>query len=447
MGKFKEWARRNWQAVIPISLAAGMYYVLFHPKGEYVKQDADGIMTAEEGRVMENKFLVIERVKGFTPEMKNFVNDFDVFAEREFLANGLDSYRFSSRLNISWESFWEKLVDVSRTSYHFSDSLIIVKNEYGGTVDFAATFHHEAGHAKAGLFSSMSEYPSMAYEFYSLLRMYSLNRGVGSIYLDYNFSGISNNLGGTKDVPYKYGTLNFLVQANKEKGNLEKAVAGIFDSYRFFVDYSDEVNNVVSEYGSFPNAFFGMFEKLIQQPDFKQGLERHMPSWQAEEYIDFLHIKALSMRIPDNMNKVLNNFIEKYKDNSDYNPYFMQEAMYLSVWIGSLDQSDKQSIDYPAIVENYLSRYHPDGNTQFNPDNALVSHITAEMTFTAGESEANAAILLGPDSEQYRQHLCNAIQWYSIAAKAEQELAESEISYVNALLEEAGLECTETNSP
>lgn len=466
MGKFTKWARRHWEAVIPISLAAGVYFAVIHPKGESVKQEADGVLSAEEGHDVVYSFLSKDRLNSFTPELNGFVNDFDVFAEQEFLANGLDSYRFSSRLSISWESFWGKIMPASRTGYSPSQSTIFVINSNKPPLEFIATFQHEAGHAKGGLLGA-GEYPSTAYDFYSLLRMYSFNRDIGSLYIDRNFSHIMSQVGGwgkEERSPYAYGVLNFLIQANKEEGNLEKAVAGILDSYPWN-DYSKEVEKAVSAYGGAYETFYNEFSALIHQQGFRQGLERHLSAAQAEEYIDFLRIKALGAlgfdaEYETNSDKVITGFIEKYKDNPDFNPYFMEKALGLNRFSSSFAKSD---INYSEIAQSYMSRFYPDGNIRFRPDAPLISYVTPKMAQFAGEFELDASDfeLSNGNFEEYRLHICNAINWYSkviesscsrisnpelnkqclsVVSYFENE-AGYYISHCNAILAEKGLAC------
>ncbi|MFA5887141.1 MAG: hypothetical protein WC852_00310 [Candidatus Nanoarchaeia archaeon] len=303
----KSWLKKTGMAV---SLAGALTGCdMLSPEGEQVIQDADGVLTAEEQANAEQALSPDYYANDFIP-FKPLVNDFNVFMGNELVSQGLNERRFDDELHVYMVNdeaeMREKYTYGNRPwvppAFHgdTNSTLYILKNSYI-PADFIMAFTHESGHHFR---SSAYEFPSKAYEMYFAFRAYGFNRRIGSLFADYaspvpmSTSGdesrrclpVDEYFAGDYHKYYSFGDLGFLIQANLENGNLEKAFNNILTRPILYLEQTTV--DAARQYGNMCEVGLGEFRKLLEKPGFRQGLLRHMSPEEANEFTDYLLINA-----------------------------------------------------------------------------------------------------------------------------------------------------------
>lgn len=303
----KNWLKKTGAA---LSLAGALSGCdMLYPEGIPAKQDADGVVTQKEENEMGNILSSQEPVNDAAPFLPLF-NDFNVFMGRELAAQGLDERRFDDELHVYMVRDEAEMAE----KYHFGNlnwvppafhgdsnsTLYILKNEFM-PLNFMMTLTHEAGH---DFRSSAYEFPSKAHEMYFALKAYGLNRKIGSVFagnavvmpypddseLSIRCVPVNEYLEKDFHKYYFFGDLGFLVQANLENGNLEKAFNNILTRPILYLE--ETTKNVAMQHENICDASLSEFNKLLGQPGFRQGLLRHVSEKEAMEMINYLRFAS-----------------------------------------------------------------------------------------------------------------------------------------------------------
>lgn len=313
MGKIREWLKKNKSDLYAyLSIAAtlgggfGLYYYFTKPEGVQLWAEADGKLTAEERIQFDNIHGKV--VNEYNPVIRSFVNDFDVFIAKEFEAKGLPSNRFDEDMHIV-------IVEHNRIGSvcpedaggclkKMKDTIYM---ENYGPEGIMACIWHEAGHS----FRNSSDSPylrelfSESNEIYSKMKMYCFDRELGIEHIN---ETLKPNIWGCepdeKELPYVLGEIGFFVQANKAKGDLERALYNILNDRQtngtwegikaFFTGDEGclecDTQNAVRQYPDLCSAYYGEYRKLIEQPYFIEGFQRHMSMADAQELMEYLRL-------------------------------------------------------------------------------------------------------------------------------------------------------------
>lgn len=299
MGKLKKFLKDSAGLLITAGIFGGGYCYLSRPDGVPLKAEADGVLTAEEQERAEGYFVGNIHDANMD-DLKAFINDFDVFTAREFQESGLEPSRIDEDLHISpMQGLAKTICKRGSGCYGGIRSTIYIRPELNGLNDelyVLEIIEHELGHTHDFFmtFSNyLSELPSQSNEMYSMLKMYSFNKAIGAEYALRTFNPeIStwkdNCSSGEGTERYILGRIGFLVQANKAEGNLEQALYNVLNESRWSLDSDSE--DTIEKYKSLSWAYFEEYEKLLQQPLFIDGLEKHMSHNEAEEFISYLKV-------------------------------------------------------------------------------------------------------------------------------------------------------------
>lgn len=332
------------KAITPalVCASAALVAVVFsatRPKGIPVRYDADGAITEQEEKDVLDLF---ENGSGktYNATIRNLVNDFDVFVEREFSEEGLGSNRIRDDLHVvvNNEKTIEKCGEMPVGCYQWLNSTIYLRESYF-PVDLIGNLEHEIGHDIRGWLITLRELPSQANEFYAFFKMYSLNRNIGAEYAvnvmppgyweafqkECNIS--------SREWPYMLGATGFLAEANLSNGNLETAMDRIFNKSRWALE--DEIYSTINKYSNICEAYREEARKLVNQQGFRSDMEKHMPSFEAEQFIRYLNLR-LDYKKLYNDNDISSDEIYKFIAdslwlvlNKNANPVFSKEAMEL----------------------------------------------------------------------------------------------------------------------
>ncbi len=289
-----------------LSLAAGCDY--YTPEGMQVKQDADGVLTAEEEKNIETALETEGYVNDALPYLP-FANDFNVYADSMFRAEGLPSVRFSDDLHIYFpDNFAEEYTgnkpEMPVAFSKYSNSTLYFTRDHFLPLNYLVTFHHEAGHQ---LRTSPDEFPSEANKAYFVFNVYGFNKRIGSAFADFAFNNprpllnpndtakqwcqpVNEYLAGDFNKYYGYGDLLFLVMANRFDGNLEKALDKVMRAPRLWLEQA--VRDTSSSYTNMCDAMIGEFTKLMQNQGFQERLEQSMLRKEMLELVSYMQFTA-----------------------------------------------------------------------------------------------------------------------------------------------------------
>lgn len=300
----KSWLKKA-AVILPLAFSAGCDY--FAPNGMPVKQDADGVLTAEEERGAKEALETKSYINDFA-SFRPLANDFNVYADNNFRQQGLLSVRFSDDLHISFVDNTADYCDtnnpwVSPACSKSFNSTLYFKRDNFKQLYFLRTFHHEIGHQMR---ADGYEFSSEANKAYFLLNIYGFNKIIGSAFADLAFSppsAIENSDGtytycqpvneymaGDFRKYYGYGDLGFLIMANSLDGNLEKAVDKIMRAPRLYLEHL--LDNAAAAYGNMCEAMVGEYGKLLQNQNFQAKLKERMSNEEMLEYIAYLRLAA-----------------------------------------------------------------------------------------------------------------------------------------------------------
>ena len=306
----KSWAKKTAAA---LSLAGALTGCdMLAPEGVAVKQDADGVITQEEENEMGNLLMSQDYANDFTPYI-GFVNDFNVFMGEEMASQGLDRRRFDDDLHVYMVRDEEEMAE----KYEFGNIPVLPPAFHGDTNatlymlqnnfmphGLIMTFTHEAGHH---LRSSAYEFPSKAHEMYFAIRMYGLNKKIGSVFAgnavvmpypdesDLSIRCVPMNKYLEKNYRkyYFFGDFGFIVQANIENGNLERAFNNILTRPNLYLEQS--TRDAAMQYGNICEASHSEFNKMLDKPEFLQGLLRNVNEKEASELINYLRFASTDL--------------------------------------------------------------------------------------------------------------------------------------------------------
>ncbi|MDD4877902.1 MAG: hypothetical protein PHO02_02605 [Candidatus Nanoarchaeia archaeon] len=344
----KSWLKKTGMAVSLAGALTGCE--MLSPEGVAVKQDADGVITQEEENEIGKHLMSKDYANDFTPYI-GFVNDFNVFMGGEMRHQGLDERRFDEDMHVYMARDEEEMAEkyafgnkpgVPPAFHGDTNSTLYILQNMFMPAGLIMTFTHEAGHHFR---SSAYEFPSKAHEMYFALRMYGLNKKIGSV-----FAGkavpipYTNGLNlSARCVPvneyfpedykkyYFLGDLGFIVQANLENGNLERAFNNILTRPILYLEES--TMNAARQYDNICEASLSEFNKLLDKPGFLQGLLRNVSEKEASELIGYLRFVS-----------------------TDLNYYFLQESG-MPVSSGKMDDFINQTESfYNSGIENALFR-------------------------------------------------------------------------------------------
>ena len=343
----KSWLKKTGAA---LSLAGALSGCdMLFPEGVAVKQEADGVLSAEEQQITEHALSSKEKVNDFLP-FRPLVNDFNVFMGNELASQGLDRRRFDDDMHVYMVRDEAEMIEKRRfvnrewvpPAFH-SDSnatlYILQNNEL--PADFAMTVTHEAGHHFR---ASAYEFPSKAHEMYFAFRAYGFNRRIGSLFAGFSvvtpYPMVSNPIQRCLPIDeyfvehghkyYVLGDLGFLVQANLEDGNLEKAFNNILTRPKLYLEKTTV--DAARQYSDVCRAGLGEFNKLLEKPGFMQGILRNMSRNEADEFVNYMRLNALNITYSMMESESLpinsadkDNFVqsmEMFLDSNPANPYF-----------------------------------------------------------------------------------------------------------------------------
>lgn len=303
----KSWLKKSAMALSLAGAISGCD--MLSPEGVPAKQDADGVLSAEEQQQAEQALSSKAKVNDFLP-FRPLVNDFNVFMGNEMASRGLNERRFDDELHV----YMVRDEDEMAEKYSFGNrpwvppafhgdtnsTLYIMKNIYL-PADFIMTFTHESGH---DFRSSAYEFPSKAHEMYFALKAYGMNRRIGSLFANYaspvpmstsedesrRCLPVDEYFAGDYHKYYSFGDIGFLIQANLENGNLERAFNNILTRPILYLEANTK--NAARQYSNMCEVGLGEFRKLLEKPGFRQGILRHMSPEEANEFTDFLLLNA-----------------------------------------------------------------------------------------------------------------------------------------------------------
>lgn len=311
MGKIKELMKKHKSDLCAyLTIAAtlggsfGLYYYFTKPEGTQLWVEADGKLTAEE-RIQFDKIQGWV-VNEYNPVIRSFVNDFDVFVAKEFETKGLPSNRFDEDMHIV-------IVEHNKIgSVCPEDSAACLKRikdtmymQNYGPKGIMSCIWHETGHS----FRENSDSPYLrelfaeSNELYSKMKMYCFDRELGIEFINESLELNAWSCEPDKeDLPYVFGGIGFLVQANKTKGDLERAIYnilndrqtnGTWDGIKAFFTGAEgclecNTQNAIRQYPDLCSAYYGEYRKLIGQPHFIEGFQKHMSQTDAQELMEYL---------------------------------------------------------------------------------------------------------------------------------------------------------------
>ncbi|MFH1066013.1 MAG: hypothetical protein V1734_05905 [Nanoarchaeota archaeon] len=301
----KKWLKRA-ALIFPLAFSAGCEDLT--PQGMQVKQDADGIVSAEEEAEIKAAIETPGYVNDFT-NFRHFVNDFNVDADNNFRQQGLPSYRFNDELHIAFVADTAEGCNTNKPwaapacSQDFNYTLYFKKDNFS-PLYFLATFHHESGHRMQ---QGNYEFPSEANKAYFMFNIYGFNRRIGSAFADFAFnlpvpltnSGnivqkwcqpVNEYLAESSMKYYGYGDLGFLMMANRFNGNLEKALDKMIRAPQLYLEQA--VRDASLSYDNMCDVMIGEFQKLLGNPGFIERLEKNMSRDERLEFVSYLQFAA-----------------------------------------------------------------------------------------------------------------------------------------------------------
>lgn len=281
------------------ALVAGGGYFFCAPRGEQIKQNADGVITSEERESILGS--IARPLTAYTKPLAGLLNDFEEFKAREFEAKGIPAHRFDDDLHVDFSDSGARFWCGNRAGacFNWKNDTVFVPENMHNFIEGLYGLEHEIGHANRTTFLgipigktvSTMEVESTANAMYSALRMYSLDKIVGAEYAVSAAWFYNCNAPSEEAFPYILGHIGFLVQANKAGGDLEKAMHRLLTEDEAVL--AQDTSQVVSKYNNYCSAFFGQYDKLLRQDTFFRDIEKHVGYEDATEFVHFLWLALI----------------------------------------------------------------------------------------------------------------------------------------------------------
>ena len=253
-----------------LALASCFGGCVCEPDGIPAYQEADGVLTEQEKQEYGEFAGKVIEYEGMPQQ---FTNDLDELISQEFERKGLPSHRIGGSLHIYLGST-DEITDIhggntQAAFYRFINNTIYMSNDWFDKEEFITTFFHEVGHH---LREEDNEYYSMANEIYASFKIYCLDNEIAydfadnTLSFDFRPDNIRDYCPNATSRKYAYGGLAFLVEANRQNGDLEKALQKVLTSPS---DYLQSiVVNKGLEYENVCDMIYYEFDKLLNQPKF-----------------------------------------------------------------------------------------------------------------------------------------------------------------------------------
>ncbi|MBU4241711.1 MAG: hypothetical protein KKA65_02865 [Nanoarchaeota archaeon] len=334
---------------------------LLQPEGQLVKCEADGVISEQEEqdiiRIASREHKTLAKIQGqeveaflpvgvtkFEGPIQMLINDTDIFFTQEFEKRGLYRSGISDDLHIYIPKDDEEFKAKYKTTHaNLSDPSEFVSAFYSGANNtiyipkgrrfntFFNTMHHEIGHSMR---ISDEEFPSMANESYVTLKLYLMSKKLGSnILQDINQYFPREKLGDFKNGylhNYQLGALGFLIKANENNGDLEKAVYDILNvpKLNFEKVVRDKIEN---GYPDMRAAYMDQLDKLLDKPGFKDSF-RDLPERDFLELTDYIKASIYSFTTTmDYIDKISNFYKMSAEELKKFdNPEILEKAIELS---------------------------------------------------------------------------------------------------------------------
>lgn len=328
MGRIKDWLIKHEKGVCTGIMISGITafigtmslagYKLYQeylktvPEGDYVKAEADGIITPEEEktiseylkngepRVYTSRADILDEIaKGPVTEkydntIRELVNEYNEFLASEIkwnrnpIGDNLHIYISSHDETVNKCNI-DKWYGGCYRSWNSTIYLPILS-----PIELFEGIEHEIGHSLRSMpynNNYLMELPSQANEFYAFFRLYNLNKEIGKYYAANNKPTAMEYVKKEcnieeKALPYMLGAIGFLVQANKAEGNLELAMRNVILAPESQLE--KDTKDAISEYENICKAYIGEYEQLLQQPGLLSGFEQHMNEDEAKEFLKLL---------------------------------------------------------------------------------------------------------------------------------------------------------------
>jgi len=359
---------------------------MFVPEGQLMKVEADGVITEQEEqdliKIMTAEHQIEEEdengniigvtdfvgINKFDGTVQNFINDTDIFFNKEFEKKGLERVGISNSLHLYMASSKEEYKEKYKKTYaglkeptsysgfysELNHTIYVPKSYSLGK--FYKVVHHEIGHSMR---LTDDEFPSLANEMYSIFKLYALNKNIGSQFLQKIMWYLprENYQECPKDSLFNYqlGALNFLIQANKMNGDLETTVDKIMNVPDLILE--KEVKDKISEYPELRTVFMEELDKLLEKPNFRNSFDS-LGDKDFREMKDFLQTYNILFNVLLDKNWIFNNKNNLNLSSKEFekynNPLLILEAINLSE---AFLVEHKNPYFRAKIIENLSSVY------------------------------------------------------------------------------------------
>lgn len=291
------------QLISGILLAYGLQGCIMEPEGVQVKKEADGVLTAVEKEKVFNFLSSDEKLNDFSENMRDYLNDYNVFLDNEARDSGINGVRFKDDLHLYLgdDEYLNSIYSGQREStpsafYKRRNSTIYMHTAAFTPSLFIPTFYHEFGHS---LRDNVVEFTSMANETYSLLKGIAFDNQIGSIFIADSLSSLSScrnyaDRRYTEGEDYEIAYLSFLVNATKSNGHLEKALETTRISP--FLYLMGTGLNSWQRHGNLCDARFMEFQALLNTSEFNNFLNDYLDDTGVSELKSYLSLANLEKK-------------------------------------------------------------------------------------------------------------------------------------------------------
>ncbi len=266
------------------------------PEGQKAKHDADGKISVQEHNSIKRLFESKEGVQYYDSTTRAFVNDVDLYLKQEFSDEGLSLRGITDGLHIYLtennqglakkykEVYLSKMPRSFNAFYGLNKTIYMSKNTSSDDIaltpnislkKFYELFFHELGHHNR---YQTNEYGSKANESYAQMKLYNLNRKLGKQTIIGSLCFLPDKSADQYFEEYDYGCMNYIVQANKFGGNLEKGLDHVLTAPLDTME--KDLESVLEAHSSISDAYLSEFQKLI----FSQGFRKSFDDLDKNEF-------------------------------------------------------------------------------------------------------------------------------------------------------------------
>jgi uncharacterized protein YozE (UPF0346 family) len=297
---------------------------VFISEGDKVKYEVNGVISAEEEQeivdlINEEKLeLIISKddesnckgkdiyevkpqgVMEFKGPVQQLVNDVEKMFVKEFSDKGFDKRTIDDKLHIympkDMEEYTKKFKEVTLSNspsysaaFYAGNNTMYIPKTYELPFFYSIFFHEFGHHLRHGAW----EYSAMANEVYASLKLYNLNKKLGSVVVDQALRYFPPGKAGEFEFGfedyYALGCFSLIAMSNLHDGSLEEGWNYTMHTPQLHLE--QKVWEIANQYEDLRTAYLNEFEKLLETDGFRNSFDK-LNDEEFNEFSDYLRLNV-----------------------------------------------------------------------------------------------------------------------------------------------------------